>query len=353
MGARTTVSALAWVVGRGGLLGSQVLAALNRSREVEPWQAPVPRMSWAEQSTVTRQLRLSAQGLIERAVHQQRPWTIIWCAGAGVVGTAREALAGETAVWTRFLDDIGATLDEPGGRHAAPGHVVLISSAGGLYGGGRPPFSEASPTCPVSDYGRAKLRQEEALAAWSRRRTGVSTLVVRVSNLYGPGQKVDKPQGLISHMARSVIRQQPIHVFVPLDTVRDYVFAEDAGIAIAGWAERLAASSATGGPQHVVKLCASGQDTTISTLVGVFFRVARRRVRLVCGLHPSGALQPRQLRFRSQVWTEKPVQRTGLLEGVSRVYREQLSLYQAGAFGRASAHLPLAASQTPRTKPVA
>ncbi len=347
------MSTLTWVAGGGGLLGSQVLVALRRSGALEPWFPSVTHVDWADIAVASDQLRLVAQELIRDAMLGRRDgWAIVWCAGAGVVGTPGEALEAEASLWQRFLDGLGSALDEAG-KALPDGRIVLISSAGAVYGAGSLPFTEESPCRPVSPYGQVKVRQEQALASWASSRADVSTLVVRVSNLYGPAQKLTKPQGLISHMARSVIHGRPIHIFVPLDTVRDYLFAEDAGLAVAQWTQRLGEEAAGAGvARHVTKLCAAERDTTISAIVGVFRRIAHRRVRIVNGLHPVQALQPAQLRFRSKVWTEWGALRTGLLEGISRVYREQLSLYQAGLLAPPSAHVPLAASQVPRTKPI-
>ena len=207
----------------------------------------------------------------------------------------------------------------------------------------------------MSDYGRAKLRQEQTLATWSRQRPDVSTIVVRVSNLYGPGQRLDKPQGLISHMARSVIYGRPIHIFVPLDTVRDYLFAEDAGVAMARWTERLGEEARRGRARRATSSSSAPRRGTRPSPRSSASSGASPAVRSGSSAACIRArpCSPLQLRFRSRVWTDQPAFRTGLLEGISRVYREQLSLYQVGSLVPPSAHLPLAASQTPRANPIA
>ena len=183
------MSTLTWVAGSGGLLGSRVTESLSRSRGLEVWRPPVGCLSWDQPATVSEQLQLVSRTLIQEALAGGRQgWAVVWCAGAGVVGTSSQALANESAVWERFLQDLGTALDEHGAQ-ALPGRVVLASSAGGVFGaGGQAPFTEESPCQPVSGYGVAKLRQEQALAAWSRQRPSVSTLTVRISNLYGPGR---------------------------------------------------------------------------------------------------------------------------------------------------------------------
>jgi UDP-glucose 4-epimerase len=208
----------------------------------------------------------------------------------------------------------------------------LASSAGGVYAGSTDrPLHEGSAPCPISPYGRAKLRQELTLERFGTGHPTVSRLVARISNLYGPGQKMEKPQGLISHMSRCLIHQRPIHIWVPLDTIRDYVFAPDAARALVRWMDRLGLGEA-GSSKTVVKICASEQETTIAALLGVFRRLAKRPLRVVSGLHPAHEQQPASLQFRSQVWTDEPrPDDTPLAVGVDRVHRHQLGLFQAGS----------------------
>jgi UDP-glucose 4-epimerase len=258
---------------------------------------------------------------------------VFWCAGAGVVGTSPATLDTESATWELFLERLGRELTAAPAANR-PGRLFLASSAGGLYAGSpERPLHEGSAPRPISPYGRAKLRQEQTLEQWAARHPQVSSLVARISNIYGPGQRMGKPQGLISHMSRCLIHHQPVHIYVPLDTIRDYVYVEDAASSLVHWMERLGAeAAASSGARRVVKICASEQETTIAALLGVFRRLAKRRLRVVSGLHPVHAQQPARLQFRSRVWSDEPrPAATGLAVGVDRVYRHQLRLFQAGA----------------------
>jgi len=320
------VSALAWVVGRGGLLGSSLERALGPGA----WRDPPP-LAWGEPGRLAASIEEAARGFAARlAAESPAGWTLAWCAGAGVVGTAAADLEAETDALRLVLQRLGAALDGETRTRSLPGRVFLASSAGGVYGGSPDrPLTETSAPAPISDYGRAKLAQEAALAAWTRDRPRVSILVGRLANLYGPGQRLDKPQGLVSHMSRCLIFGVPVHVYVPLDTIRDYLFAEDAGRQVASALGRLAREAPAGG-RHVLKVFASERETTIAGLLGVFRRIGRRQLRVVSGLHPVRTQQPARLQFRSAVWADEPRVRTELLDGVSRVYRHQLGLFLAG-----------------------
>ena len=170
------MSTLDWVVGRGGLLGSGVERALRESRSL-PWHPETP-LPWGEPA-IGAALAAAAAAFVARAAATGDAWRLFWCAGAGVVGSAPVALEGEVSSFRAFLESLGAAItNEPRIRDRL-GCVFLASSAGGVYGGNRErPLTEGTAARPLSGYGRAKLRQEEALAAWSMTRPRVSTLEI-------------------------------------------------------------------------------------------------------------------------------------------------------------------------------
>jgi UDP-glucose 4-epimerase len=314
-----------WIIGANGLLGAGVKTALGP--DWQRWQpgGPIP---WADRAALPL---FMAERVSEFAamIGRTRPasWVICWCAGAGVVATSAERLAEETDTFRQFL----ARLGEARPLQAVRGRIFLASSAGGIYAG-RPEarISESLPPSPVSPYGLAKLAQEQSLAEWASSRPGVSTLIGRFANLYGPGQRLDKQQGLISHMSRCMIFGRPVHIYVSLDTIRDYLFSDDAGRLVVDGLGRLERESA-GAARHVIKIFGSEREISVGGLVGMFRRLAKRQLRIVFGIHPVGNQQPLRLQFRSQVWPDQlAVTRVDLFEGISRVYHQQLQLFQAG-----------------------
>ncbi len=312
------MTTLAWVVGRGGLLGSHVEAALRGQETWELFRAAP--FAWANLDRLRKEMDAAAAAYRGEARNHAKG-AVFWCAGSGVVGASAAALAAETESFEYFL----SRLD--GGER-----FFLASSAGGIWAGSPDrPITEDSPPRPISLYGVAQLDKEATLVRWAERRPTVSTLVGRLSNLYGPGQALAKPQGLVSHLTRSLLHGRPAHVFVPLDTIRDYLFVEDAARAIVRGVERLDREAA-GGPQHVLKVFASEQATTVGELLGAFRRTAKRPLKVVTGLRAVASQQPACLHFRSTVWSDEPPPApTGLVEGIDRVFRHELALYQAGA----------------------
>jgi UDP-glucose 4-epimerase len=323
---------LVWVVGAKGLLGSSVSAAIAARPAWATSFADGERIPWGEDADLGRALRSrAARFLAESLAGGSQGWAVLWCAGAAVVASGAGEVAADLWVFEQFLAGLDASLDSNPEAAESPGHVLLASSAGGLWAGhSGPPITESTPVRPLSDYGFGHLAREAALAAFAARRATVRTASVRLSNLYGPAQRLDKAQGLVSQIARSLIHRRPVRIYVPLDTVRDYLFAADAGLGMADVLERLAQSPETG-PATLVKILASEQETSVGGLLAIFRRVTRRKVAVIAGLSPLGRLQPLRLRFRSEVWTSAGRGlRTPLTEGVARIHRHQLELFTRG-----------------------
>jgi UDP-glucose 4-epimerase len=227
------------------------------------------------------------------------PWQVAWCAGAGVTSSAAAVLAEEERVFAQFLEALcGSSLSKEYGG------VFLASSAGGVYAGSAgPPFDESSAPQPLSEYGRSKLRLEELLRRVSRE-YGLPTVVGRLGNLYGPGQNLGKAQGLVSHLCRCVLTRVPVALFVSLDTVRDYLYADDSGSMVVALLDRLRAATAEQGPSAHLKVLGSGNGVTVGFLLAEVERIMKRRPEVVFGATDETAVQARDLRLRSVVWPE-------------------------------------------------
>lgn len=272
------------VVGGGGLLGSHVVGALRRQRRV----ARVPRVAdWLDDETTLDSLLESAR----RASADDPGFRVAWCAGAGTVATDPESLQREVRLFERFLDGL-----------PTPRAIFLASSAGGVYAGSpaSPPFSEHSETGTLAPYGVAKLAMEGLLAAYTARQ-GSRAVLGRISNLYGPGQNLDKAQGLVSRMRHGQLVHEPLGIYVSMDTLRDYLFVRDAAEMVLACLDR-----ATAEPPGVatIKILASGQALSIAALAGESARVFRRSPGLASRPNQRSAAQVRDLRLRSVVWPE-------------------------------------------------
>jgi UDP-glucose 4-epimerase len=305
---------LTWVIGGGGLLGGSVVEAQRARGEV--WSAAAT-IRWADPGAPDAIARATSRFL---AAADGGPWRLAWCAGAAVTHADAAALAHEGRLFSSVLAVLTGVVDP------SLGSVFVASSAGGVYGGSRgQPFDEDTEPVALSAYGRAKLSLE-AGARDFHARSGVPVLVGRISNLYGPGQNITKPQGLISQVLRSLLLRRPISIYVSTDTVRDYLFAPDAGELIVDALDRLGEEALGAGPAFQTKVLSSSNEITIGLLVREVARIAKRRPLVVYGSSSEAKLQSRHLHLRSRVWadldrrswTSYPVGIGRTLEGLQR-----------------------------------
>lgn len=293
-----------WVVGARGLLGQHVL------RQV-PGAVAVTDVPWPSVDDAKAVLRQRIRAIVDDAAG----WNVAWCAGAGVIATPAQDIQRELELFGAFLDELAA-LAGPGSR----GAVFFASSAGGVYADApAPPFSETSAVGARTSYGVAKLAMEEELRSFAAT-TGTAVLIGRIANLYGPGQNLAKPQGLVSQICLTHLSGQPLSLYVPMDTMRDYLYVEDCARMIAaglgGLRDRI---PGPGGDAVVTKILASGRSTTVGGLLGESTRLFRRRPRIVLGASAASRHQVRDLRLRSVIWPELDrLARTPLLVGIAR-----------------------------------
>jgi UDP-glucose 4-epimerase len=117
---------------------------------------------------------------------------------------------------------------------------IFISSGGAVYGnGGDGPLTEAGPTHPLSPYGATKLALEQQLLGVR----ALDAVIVRPSNVYGPGQRACRGQGLVATAMANALRGQPQPVFGDGSAVRDYLYIDDFCDALLGVAARGVAGS--------------------------------------------------------------------------------------------------------------
>lgn len=283
-----------WVIGGGGLLGSAISRAATRSRS---WRlAELPPLQWSEPKEFDRIFEENVRSLNDAAVTGGLNFSIVWAAGAANVSSNEGATTTELDTFDRALAILARM-----GIARRDLTFFLSSSAGGLYAGAAaPPFTELSETAPTSPYGRLKREMEARVALFSAE-TGVRCVIGRFTNLYGPGQSLTKSQGLITHLLYSRLMKHPVTIYVPLDTVRDYLFIDDAAsmtLDSLSTAQDLQEAS----PTVVTKIFGFGAGTSISSLIGQVRFLTKGTTGIAIGQRELNANHARDLRFRSVVW---------------------------------------------------
>ena len=302
-----------WILGRGGLLGRSLVHAAARSGMTE--FVPGEPLRWNEPEHCRAQLASAVAAFA--ACVQGKSWQIIWAAGTGTMGSKEEDLRKETTTLETLLTLLSA---EPG-LMTTGGSVLYASSAGAIYAGSRDDvITEASLPAAENAYGHAKLREEELLKTFVTQHLSMSLLLARITNLYGPAQSSAKRQGLISHIARSILRRVPINIFVPLDTIRDYVAADDAATTMLETGAKLRPGDI------LTKIVAAEEPTTIARIIGTFTTITRIPPRVITSASPLSSSYPHRMCFRSVVSPGSRA-RTPLLVGIADVLAaERLAL---------------------------
>jgi UDP-glucose 4-epimerase len=110
--------------------------------------------------------------------------------------------------------------------------VVYLSTGGAAYGDTDVlPTPEDHPAHPTSPYGVSKVAAESYLACWQGI-TGVSTLSLRLANVYGPRQNPLGEAGVIAIFAHRLLRGEPCVVHWDGEQTRDYLYVEDVADAV-------------------------------------------------------------------------------------------------------------------------
>lgn len=302
-----------WIIGAGGLLGS----ALRRTLQATGDQIFVPPkpLSWLNGQALLAQLEAAVLAFAS-AVAPADTWELYWAAGIGTFASTAEDMQRETVALDAFL----RLLEGQPALRAAPGSIGFASSAGAIYAGARNEvITENTAVAPTTPYAHAKLAQEALVRAFTERHGGVRVLVARISTLYGVGQATQKNQGLLTHIARSIIRNRPIQIYVPFDTIRDYIPAPDVAARLVMILRQEAVQ-----PSYQMRLVASEHPTTIAEIVATFKRVSRHIPRVVTSVSRSTALYTRRMQFRSLAPAgPHPFQKTSLIVGIGQLLQAE------------------------------
>jgi len=105
--------------------------------------------------------------------------------------------------------------------------ILFLSSGGTVYGiPDTIPIPETHPLRPINSYGIVKATIEHYLQMYRRTR-GLSPIIVRASNPFGPRQAHSGIQGVVSTFLRRILTRQPLEIWGDGTVVRDYLEVGD------------------------------------------------------------------------------------------------------------------------------
>lgn len=148
---------------------------------------------------------------------EHRPQRIVLASSRAVYGEGRWRALSDGAEFypgPRTADQLGSAQWDPPAPDGGPAEPI--------------PHELASTwPRPTNVYAATKLAQEHVLGAWCSS-FGVDLDVLRLQNVFGPGQAVENSYtGVLTFFARRLAAGLPIEVYEDGNIVRDFVFVDD------------------------------------------------------------------------------------------------------------------------------
>ena len=137
--------------------------------------------------------------------------------------------------------------------------LVFASTGGALYGDDAPiPTNESFPPEPLSPYGGSKLAGEAYVATWSRLH-GLTNVILRLGNVYGPRQNAHGEAGVVAIFSELLKDGKQPTVYGDGTQTRDYIYVGDVSRAFA---------MALEGGQSGIYNVGTGVETNVLELLG-------------------------------------------------------------------------------------
>jgi UDP-glucose 4-epimerase len=201
-----------------------------------------------------------AAGLAALAAEKQ-PQTVFHLAAQIDVRKSIEDPAFDAAV------NVGGTANVlEAARGGGANRVVFVSTGGAIYGEGagqKLPLDESTAIAPLSAYGQSKYAAEGYLALYERL-YGLSTMALRLGNVYGPRQDPLGEAGVIAIFCGLLASGGRPKIFGDGTQTRDYLYVGDVVAAA------LAASESTAtGPVNL----GTGREASVLELAEILGRL--------------------------------------------------------------------------------
>ena len=150
--------------------------------------------------------------------------------------------------------------------------ILFISSGGAVYGlPAYLPIDENHPTNPIVPYGISKLAIEKYLLMYAYTE-GLQAICLRVSNPYGPGQRIEKAQGVFTAFLYKTLAGMPLEIWGDGEVRRDFLYVQDVAQAFV----LALAYLENGGSERIFNIGA-GQSLSINQLLKIIFDVTSRK----------------------------------------------------------------------------
>lgn len=178
-------------------------------------------------------------------------YTIIWTAATVNPVSAEsnpDQVRQEYDTFCRFIEDV-----EP--FFAQISNFIFFSSAGCVYSGNSSNFSESDEAYGSNAYGRLKSSMETKLVG-----ANFPYTILRISNVYGSGQRTGRGQGVIAEWLSAINDGLPIKIYGSQLSSRDYLYVDDLVSAVATVVEY---------PRTGIFNLGFGKSSTLSEIISI------------------------------------------------------------------------------------
>ena len=266
------------VTGGAGFLGAALSNRLCRSghqvRVIDDLSAGDPS-------------QLDDDVLFTRGDVSDRPklWTLLQDVDC-VYHLAARVLVSESILYPRQYNEVnvGGTVSVMEAMRDAGVRRVVLTSSGAVYGEqAEQPVREDQRPNPQSPYAVSKLAAEYYVrtigALW-----GIETVILRVFNAYGPGQRLPPSHPpAVPRFLQQARQGGSLVIFGGGGQTRDFVYVDDVVAALA------AAASAPNVDRRIINV-GSGEETAINELVTLVAEVVGKRVEVLHSPAESGGV---------------------------------------------------------------
>jgi UDP-glucose 4-epimerase len=231
--------------------------------------------------------QLAGDVLFTRGDVADRPklWTLLQDVDC-VYHLAARVLVSESILYPRAYNDVnvGGTVSVMEAMRDAGVRRVVLTSSGAVYGEqGEQPVREDQPPNPQSPYAVSKLAAEYYVrtigALW-----GIETVILRVFNAYGPGQRLPASHPpVVPRFLRQAQQGGSLVIFGGGGQTRDFVYLDDV-------VEALVAASAASDVDRRILNVGSGRESSINDLASLVARVVGRDVEVLHSPAESGGV---------------------------------------------------------------
>ncbi len=251
------------VIGGCGFIGSHLVDALLATghtvrvmaRTPERFRPPLPNVDYHRADFRDRMALAEALTGMD-AVYHLVSTTFPGTANLSPRTDAQDNLIGAIDLMDTMLD-LGIT------------RLLFMSSGGTVYGVPETvPIPEGHPLRPINSYGIIKVAIEQYLDMYRRTR-GLSPVIIRAANPYGPRQGHTGVQGVVSTLLDRIATGTEFEVWGDGSVVRDFIDVRDLAnlCVIAGASQHEGAYNA-----------GSGAGTSLNDLIDVTRRATKREI---------------------------------------------------------------------------